>query len=87
MNVCFQAIALEFLADTFGATVLLDDGIVDRLAGFFFPDNGCLTLIGDADTGDLIGVDMVAFASTSTIVELCDAHISTGSGSTQPAFG
>ncbi len=58
MDVCFQAIALEFLADNGGATALPDDGIVDRLAGLFFPDNGLLTLIGDADTGDLIDVDI-----------------------------
>lgn len=58
MDICFQTIALEFLADTGGATALLDDGIVDRLAGLFFLDNGRLTLIGDADTGDLIGIDV-----------------------------
>lgn len=87
MDLCFQAIALEFLANTGGATALPDDGIVDRLAGFFFPDNGRLTLIGDADTGDLIGVDIGLRQHFYTIMELCDAQISSGSCSTQPAFG
>ncbi len=85
-DVLFQAVALELLADVGSAAALPNDGVVNRLAGLFFPDDGGFALVGDADAGDLIGID-VAFASTSTSVELCDAQISIGSCSTQPAFG
>ena len=38
------------------APVLPDDRIVDRLTGFAVPDNGGLTLVGDADGGDVLGI-------------------------------
>ncbi|SRN37603.1 Uncharacterised protein [Shigella flexneri] len=33
------------LADFCGTTALPDNGVIDRLAGFFFPDNSGFTLV------------------------------------------
>src|SRR5260370_1298685 len=41
-----------------GAAVLPDDGIVDRLAGGAVPDDGGLTLIGDANAGQRAGLEL-----------------------------
>lgn len=57
-DVLFQAVALELLADVGGAAALPNDGVVNRLAGLFFPDDGGFALVGDADAGDLIGIDV-----------------------------
>ncbi|MNV81194.1 hypothetical protein D3C71_1748430 [compost metagenome] len=57
-DVLFQAVTLELFADVGGAAALPDDGVVNRFAGLFFPDDGGFTLVGDADTGDLIGIDI-----------------------------
>ena len=40
-------------ADAVGAGVLPDDGVVHRLTGRALPHHRCLTLIGDADRGDV----------------------------------
>ena len=57
-DVLFQAVTLELFADVGGAAALPDDGVVNRFAGLFFPDDGGFTLVGDADTGDLIGINI-----------------------------
>jgi hypothetical protein len=44
----------EAIAHRSGATVLPDNGIADRTASFSLPDYGSLTLIGDANRGDVI---------------------------------
>ena len=36
------------------ASALPDDGMVDWFASFFIPDDGCLSLIGDAHAGDFV---------------------------------
>ena len=51
----FMTAVAECLAKIGGAPVLPDNGIVDRLAGGAVPDNRGLTLIGDADAGDIAG--------------------------------
>ena len=40
-----------------GAPVLPDDGVMDRLAVDAIPDDRGLALVGDADAGDILGVD------------------------------
>ena len=40
-----------------GAAVLPDDGVVERLAGVFVPEEGGLALVGDAEGGDVGGGD------------------------------
>ena len=48
-------VLLELLAQRRGAAALPHDGIVDGTPGDFVPDNGGLTLVGDADGGQLVG--------------------------------
>ena len=57
-NVLFHAIAFEMLADLGGTTALPDNGVIDRLAGFFFPDNSGFTLVRNTDSCNLIGTDI-----------------------------
>lgn len=66
------------LADFCGTTALPDNGVIDRLAGFFFPDNSGFTLVRNTDSCNLIGTDIAAFASTSTSVELWVAQFPLG---------
>ncbi len=51
------AIPGELVDDMVGASVLPDDGVVERLAGAPVPDDGRLTLVGDADRGDILLAD------------------------------
>ena len=53
-----QALLLQFVAEGRGAAALPDDGVVDRLPGGPVPEDGGLPLVGDADGGDLLGVDV-----------------------------
>ena len=46
------------LADFCGTTALPDNGVIDRLAGFFFPDNSGFTLVRNTDSCNLIGTDI-----------------------------
>lgn len=65
-DVVLQAPALELLAQGGSTAALPDNGIVDGAAGLLIPHDGGLALIGDADGGDFLRLD-IAFASTSTI--------------------
>src|SRR5699024_10673472 len=51
----------EFAYQLVGPGVLPDDGVVAGPSGLLVPDDGGLTLVGDADRGDLFGGD-VTFA-------------------------
>ena len=53
-NVLFHAIAFEMFADLGGTTALPDNGVIDRFAGFFFPDNSGFTLVRNTDSCNLI---------------------------------
>src|SRR5690606_24784635 len=53
------AVASELVDDPVGAGVLPDDGVVHRFAGGPVPHHRRLTLVGDADRGD-VGADEVA---------------------------
>src|SRR5437660_563882 len=44
------------LAEIGGASVLPDDGVVDRLPGLAIPDNRGLTLVGDANGSRVAGL-------------------------------
>ena len=57
-DVLFHAVALELLADIRGAAALPDDGVVNRLTGLTLPNDGGFTLVGDADGGNFVGVDI-----------------------------
>ena len=57
-------------ADTVSARILPDDGIADRQPSVSIPDDGSLTLIRDADGGDLIRVD-AAFGEGGANHVLC----------------
>src|SRR5699024_9148605 len=48
----------EFAYQLVGPGVLPDDGVVDGPSGLLVPDDGGLTLVGDADRGDLFGGDV-----------------------------
>ena len=50
--------ALQLLAAVGGAAVLPDDGVVDRLAGAAVPHHRGLALVGDADAGQRLGVEL-----------------------------
>ena len=47
-----ETTALQLLAQLRRAAALPHDGVVDRHAGIFVPDDGGLPLVGDADTGN-----------------------------------
>ena len=81
------AVRLQPLAEVGGAAVLPDDRVVDRLAGLAVPDDRRLALVGDADRGDRRRAAARARPSASTATPICDAQISCGSCSTQPACG
>ena len=53
-----QALLLQFVAEGGGAAALPDDGVVDRLSRGPVPEDGGLPLVGDADGGDPLGVDV-----------------------------
>ena len=57
-DLAFMAGALQRLAAVGGAAVLPDDGVVDRLAGGAVPHHGRLALVGDADAGQRLGVEL-----------------------------
>jgi hypothetical protein len=69
-----------------GAGVLPDDRVVDRLAGELVPHHGGLALVGDADGGDLMAVDVGLGQGLPTTSRTL-SQISTGLCSTQPARG
>ena len=50
--------ALQLVAALGGAAVLPDDGVVDRLAGAAVPHDRGLALVGDADAGQRLGVEL-----------------------------
>src|SRR5207245_9635313 len=52
-----DAVIDQALTDVTGAGVLPDHRVVDRLAGLLLPDHGGLTLVGDPDARDLVGLD------------------------------
>ncbi len=53
----------EFVADQVSAGILPDDGVVNGFASGFFPDNGGFALVGDADRGDFLDIDVEFFQS------------------------
>lgn len=57
-DVIFQAVAFKLFANIGGTTALLDNSVVYRFAGFTFPDDRGFTLVGDTDSGNLIGTDI-----------------------------
>ncbi|MNE07105.1 hypothetical protein D3C80_997120 [compost metagenome] len=57
-NVLFHAVALELFADVRGTATLPDDGVINRFAGFAFPDNRRFTLVGDTNCGNFVGADV-----------------------------
>src|SRR2546422_5144272 len=46
-NLLVEAFGLQYITNRSGQTALPDEGIKDRFAGRFFPDNGRFTLVGD----------------------------------------
>ena len=78
-----MALRFELLAESGGAAVLPDDGVIDGFAGGAVPDDGCLALVGDADGGHVAGLRF-ALANASRATAICDAAISSGSCSTHP---
>jgi len=51
-----QALRAQRGADRLGAAVLPDDGVVDRHAGAAVPQHRGLALVGDAQRGDVVGL-------------------------------
>ena len=74
-------------ADSRGAAVLPDDGVVDRLAGGAVPDDGRLALVGDADARRRRRASSLASASAPRQTSTVARQISSGSCSTQPGWG
>ena len=56
----FVAVLLELLAEGCGAAVLPDNRAIDRGSGFAVPQNCGFALVGDPDTGEIFGSDIVA---------------------------
>ena len=56
-------VALEFLDDVGGTHILPNDRVVDGFAGVFVPYDSGFTLIGDADGGQLMAVDLCLLQS------------------------
>lgn len=56
------AMAIYLTAGVSGAhlnpAALPDNSVVDRLTGFAFPDNRRFTLVGNTDSGNLVGTDI-----------------------------
>ena len=57
-DLALMAGALQRLAAVGRAAVLPDDGVVDRLAGAAVPHHRGLALVGDADAGQRLGVEL-----------------------------
>ena len=76
-NFVDEALSLQLVAVLCGTAILPYDSMVDRLLGVDVPDDGGLTLIGNADGGDI--------ASAITLASL--DHISLASCSTHPGLG
>jgi len=57
-NVFFQTVFFQFFADVSSSATLPDNRVIDWLASFFFPHDGGFALVGDTDTGNLIGVNV-----------------------------
>ena len=53
-NGFFRTLVFEFPAVIGGSPILPNNGPVHTLAGIAMPDQRCLTLVGDSDSGDLI---------------------------------
>ncbi len=53
----FVPLLAKFLAYRGAATVLPNDGVVDRLSGVAIPHHGGLALVGDADGGEVVRGD------------------------------
>src|SRR5580693_6825610 len=52
----FVALRLELTAESGGAAILPDNGVVDRFAGCAVPNDSGLALVSDADRGDVAGL-------------------------------
>ena len=57
-NFVDETLSLELVAVLCGTAILPYDSMVDRLLGVDVPDDGGLTLIGNADGGDIQAVDI-----------------------------
>ena len=57
-NFVDEALSLQLVAILCGTTILPYDSMVDRLFGVYIPHDGGLTLIGNADGGDIQAVDV-----------------------------
>ena len=55
--VCHAGLLQQFIHQRSRAAALPDDGIVDGAAGGLFPQDGGLPLVGDANGGDIVGID------------------------------
>ena len=55
-----KACRLQIIADGGGAAALPHDGVIHRLSGGAVPQDGGLPLVGDAQRGDFLGVDVGA---------------------------
>ena len=53
------------LADFCGTTALPDNGVIDRLAGFFFPDNSGFTLVEVLAKADISSDQIAAIGITN----------------------
>ena len=57
-DVIFHAVTLQAFADFGGTAALPDNRVINRFAGFTFPDDGGFTLVSNTDCCDLIGTDV-----------------------------
>ena len=58
LNQTFVALRFELIAEAGGAAILPDDGVADGPASGAVPDDGSLALVGDADGGDVFGLEI-----------------------------
>ena len=86
-DVLLQAVGPQPVHQLRRAAALPDDGVVDGPPGGPVPQDGGLTLVGDADGGDLRRVYAADWAMTSIITPYWEDQISMGSCSTHPSRG
>ena len=55
--VCHAGLLQQFIHQRCRAAALPDDGVIDGAAGGLFPQDGGLPLVGDANGGDIVGID------------------------------
>lgn len=58
VDIIFQVVVFKLFVNIGGMMVLLDNSVVYWFVGFMFLDDCGFMLVGDIDSGNLIGIDI-----------------------------